>query len=141
MADLTDDDILELADQLAKELALTGDDRDVITLRVQRLIWPPSPWPFLHEGEHIELVIIPRMAEVGGGWIGELRCPHGCARKWTVNQGPSEEAAHGALTAAHQEYRTGVAAPAAQRQPARLRLDDLLGRAEYVEVQDQRLTT
>jgi hypothetical protein len=138
MADLTDDDILELADQLAKELALTGDDRDVIVLRIQRLIWPPSPHYFLHELPHTARRIGQRDS---GRWFGELRCPNGCARVWIVNTGPSEEAVHGALTAAHEEYRTGVAAPAAQREPGRLRLDDLFGRNEYVEVHDERLTS
>jgi hypothetical protein len=92
----------------------------------------------LHEGEHVVLTVIPKEP---GGWQGRLSCPHGCGRRWQVNQGPSEAAVHGALTAAHEEYRSGrttaVPAPGSGR---RVSLDSLLGRAEYVEVHDERLT-
>jgi hypothetical protein len=78
---------------------------------------------------------------VGGGGLGPVLWPHGCARRWTVNLAPTAEAVHGALEAAHKEYRTGK--PTAVPAPgpgARLILDDLLGRSEYVEVTDERLT-
>lgn len=141
--ELTDDAILELADTMVRELALTEDDRDVITLRIQRLIWPPSPWYFLHDRPHVVLEI---GQHDGGGWHGELLCPHGCTRRWRVNRGPSEEAVYKALTAAHEEYRTGRTAAVSPPTPGehRLRsLDDLIGgnRAEYVEVHDERLTS
>lgn len=137
--ELTDDAILETADQLVKELALTGgDDRDVIVLAIQRLIWPPSPLSFLHEDEHVVRVIVQRG---DGRWDGELRCPHGCSRRWSVNAGPGEEAVYNALAAAHEEYRTGrVTAVPPPGSGRRVSLDTLLSRVEYVEVQDERLT-
>jgi len=136
MAEITDDDILATADQLITELALTQDDRDVIILRLQRLVWPPSPHYFLHDRPHVTVEIGYRAI----GWFGELRCP-GCGRRWSVNQGPSEEAVYGALAQAHTEYQTGkttaVPAPGTGR---RVSLDALLNRSEYVEVHDERLT-
>ena len=139
MPEITDDAILETAERLAKELALTEDDREVITLAIQRLVWPPSPHPWMHEGEHIGLSLMRRAQ--GGGWAGVLACPHGCGRKWTVHQGPSEEAVHGALTQAHEEYRSGrpTAVSPPTRGEHRLSLDDLFGRNEYVEVHDERM--
>lgn len=137
MAEVTDDAILATADQLITELALTEDDRDVIVLRLQRLVWPPSPWYFLHDRPHVTIEI---GRHDGGGWFGELLCPQGCSRRWLVSRGPSEEAVYGALTAAHEEYRTGrttaVPAPGSGR---RVSLDSLLGRSEYVEVTDERM--
>lgn len=142
MAEITDDDILATAEALVKDLALTGDDRDVITLAVQRLVWPPSPHDFLHRGTHISLVIS-RRAD-GSGWHGQLRCPHGCARKWTVYAASGEDAIFQALAAAHTEYRTGrsTSEPAPRREGRRMSLDEAVRgrRTEYVEVHDDRLT-
>jgi hypothetical protein len=136
-AEITDDDILATADQLITELALTEDDRDVIVLRLQRLVWPPSPHYFLHGQPHV-------MVEIGqhdgGGWFGELLCPSGCSRRWLVSRGPSEEAVHGALTQAHTEYQTGkTTAVPAPGTGHRVTLDALLNRSEYVEVTDERM--
>lgn len=140
MADLTDDDILETVASLAAELALTEDDRDVILLALQRLVWPPSPWYFLHDRPHMELEIGQREK---GGWTGELRCPQGCGRSWRVETASSETAVYDALTAAHGEYRTGRSASVAVPVPGKVNMRDLLDgargqRAEYVEVQDRR---
>lgn len=139
MAEITDDDILETADSLVLQLDLDQDGRDAIVLAVQRLIWPPSPWYFLHDRPHVVLEV---GGHDGGGWHGELLCPSGCARRWRVGRGPSEEAVYKALTAAHEEYRSGR--PTAVPAPgpgARVILDHMLGKAEYVEVYDERLTS
>lgn len=140
---ITDDDILAAADQLAQDQDLDDDQRNAVVLAMQRLVWPPSPWPFLHDLPHAEVVIGQR---TDGGWHGELLCPHGCVRVWTVQKAHSEEAVYGALTAAHQEYRTGrvtasvTDAPHPTRSSGfRVSLDSLLNRAEYVEVTDRRL--
>jgi len=95
---ITDDDIMETAVQLAKSLDLDEDGRNEIAFRIQRLVWPPSPHYFLHDRPHVEVEM--------GPTAGELRCP-GCGRKWRVNQGPNEDAVYQALTAAHEEYRSG----------------------------------
>lgn len=142
---ITDDDILVAADRVVKDLALTdGDDRNVVVLAMQRLVWPPSPWPFLHESPHIMARIEHRD---DGIWTGEIRCPQGCARAWEVQTAHSQDAVYGALEAAHQEYRTGritastTDAPHPTRSGGyRVSLDSLLGRSEYVEVTDRHLT-
>lgn len=142
MVDITDDSILELAADLAAELDLDEDDRNLVVLRVQRMVWPPSAWDFLHRGEHVSLTI--RQREDGRGWAGELRCPQGCGRAWSVQTGPDNILVFDALAAAHEEYRTGraasTAAPKQADGPRRLRLDDLFQKVEYVEVFDRRLT-
>jgi hypothetical protein len=133
---------LDPEEPLRTELALTEDDRDVMLLAIQRLIWPPSPHYFLHDRPHVEIEIGQRTQ--GGGWQGELRCKSGCGRAWRVNQASTEEAVHGALAQAHEEYRSGrttaVNAVGPSGDSRRVSLAQVLGRAEYVEVQDRRVT-
>lgn len=141
MREITDDDVLETAEALRRELALAEDDRDAIVLGIQRLLWPPSPHYFLHDRPHVTVEIGQREQ---GGWQGRLRCPSGCGRSWTVHQAQTEEAVDQALAAAHTEYRSGRTVSVSSRPSRgehRLALDDVLGRrTEYVEVYDQRLT-
>jgi hypothetical protein len=142
MPEITDDGIQAMADRLTRDADLDSAQRDAVVLAVQRLVWPPSPWPFLHEGEHVVLEI---GRHDGGGWYGELLCPHGCGRCWRVSIAANRESVHAALAAAHEEYRTGKTTAVAASIPdgrnlRLLSLDDVLGRAEHVEVQDERLT-
>lgn len=138
MREITDDEVMATADQLVKELDLTEDDRNVIMLGIQRLIWAPSVQFWMHEGEHITLAIVRR--EDGKGWDGELRCQHGCARRWLVHSGPAEEAVYQALSLAHEEYRTGRMRSVSPRTTNRLRFAEFAQRAIEVEVTDERWT-
>jgi hypothetical protein len=135
---ITDADILAAAGRLARDLGLDDDDRGTVVLAMQRLVWPPSPWPFLHERPHVTARIEHRD---DGTWTGEIRCPQGCARAWEVQTAHSSDAVYGALEAAHEEYRTGRATSVAKPPPSRpVSLERLLGRSEYVEVTDRHLT-
>lgn len=140
---ITDDDILDTAEQLAKSLDLDDDDRNEIVLRIQRLIWPPSPHPWMHEspgfsGQRPEIEISE------DGHSGTLSC-HGCGRRWRVNQAPGRSAVWDALDQAHDEYRSGrirseAAVPADAPLGRRLNLATLTGRAVSIEVTDERWT-
>lgn len=136
MPELTDTDIELVVSQLARELELDEDDRNVITLRIQRLVWPPSPHPWMHSSE-------PKISE--DGRAGTLSCVGACQRAWHVHQAPNRDATYEALMAAHDEYRTGTVT--SQAPPLRLAsgtrridLDAVLGRSVAVEVTDERVT-
>lgn len=140
MPNPTDDDILETAAKLARELGLDEDDRNWMVLSIQRLLWPPSPHHFLHDRPHSTLET---RALEKGGWSGQLRCPHGCGRSWTVHIASTEEVVLQALMTAHTEYRTGrvLSVEPMSPDPRKVSLGYLLGqRHEYVEVHDDRLT-
>jgi hypothetical protein len=136
VAELTDDDIELTAERLVRELDLDEDARNVITMEIQRLVWPPSPYLEFH-GQDLVLS--------EDGHSGELTCLHGCARRWRVNQAPSRDVVFQALADAHTEYRTGRYVSWAPQPVAagrkQLSLNELVGRTVAIEVTDERITS